>query len=147
VPVAAWLGIFAADTLVRRIAYHEISLTRSYGFYGNYNLMNLAGWVFASTIGLGMISSSLQEFSWVGFLAKHAVNPAFWATSNLGVAAASQLEFWLLFALVCRELSVKRPKFCRLSLAAMSCAMCSSHQRSKPLLSLHFAVSNSRLRN
>jgi|GEM_PF-1112481 len=88
VPVAAWLGIFAADSLVRRIAYHEISLTRSYGFYGNYNAINLIGWLLASALGLGMLSSDLTEFAWVGFLAKHAVNPDFWATSNLGIAAA-----------------------------------------------------------
>ena len=88
VPVAAWLGVFAADSLVRRIAYHEISLTRSYGFYGNYNVANLIGWVLASAAGLGMMSSSLQEFQWVGYLAKYSVNPEFWATSNLGIAAA-----------------------------------------------------------
>jgi hypothetical protein len=88
VPVAAWLGIFSADSLMRRIAYHDISLTRSYGFYGNYNLTNLIGWVVASTLGLGMLSSSLTEFGWVGFLARHSVSPAFWAQSNLGIAAA-----------------------------------------------------------
>jgi hypothetical protein len=88
VPVAAWLGIFSADSLMRRIAYHDISLTRSYGFYGNYNLTNLIGWVVASALGLGMLSSSLTEFGWVGFLARHSVSPAFWAQSNLGIAAA-----------------------------------------------------------
>ena len=88
VPVAAWLGIFSADSLMRRIAYHDISLTRSYGFYGNYNWINLFGWILASALGLGMLSSNLQEFGWVGFLARHSVSPAFWAQSNLGVALA-----------------------------------------------------------
>jgi nucleobase:cation symporter-1, NCS1 family len=88
VPVAAWLGIFASDSLMRRIAYHDISLTRSYGFYGNFNLINLFGWVLASALGLGMLSSTLREFEWVGFLARYSVNPSFWSESNLGVAAA-----------------------------------------------------------
>lgn len=87
-PVAAWLGIFASDSLMRRIAYHEISLTRSYGFYGNFNFANLFGWVLASAAGLGMLASKLPEFEWVGFLARYSVNPAFWAESNLGIAAA-----------------------------------------------------------
>jgi purine-cytosine permease-like protein len=88
VPVTAWLGIFASDSLMRRIAYHDISLTRSYGFYGNFNVINLFGWVLASAAGLGMLSSTLPEFNWVGFLARYSVNPSFWAQSNLGVAAA-----------------------------------------------------------
>ena len=88
VPVAAWLGIFSSDSLLRRITYHDISLTRSYGFYGNFNLVNLFGWALASFIGLGMLSSPLQEFNWVGFFARQTMNPGFWSESNLGVAAA-----------------------------------------------------------
>jgi purine-cytosine permease-like protein len=85
VPVAAWLGIFSADTLLRRISYHEISLTRTYGFYGNYNWVNIIGWAVASAVGFGMTSSSLQEFEWLGFLSRLAQDQSFWVASNLGI--------------------------------------------------------------
>jgi len=88
IPVAAWLGIFTTDTLFRRIAFHEVSLTRSYGFYGNFNWVNLVGWAVASGLGFGFITSSLQEFQWTGFLSKLSVNPPFWSDANLGLALA-----------------------------------------------------------
>ncbi len=68
VPVIAWLGIFGADTLLRRRDYHEVSLQRSYGFYGKVNWFNLLGWLVATAAGLGLIRSSLVEFSWLGYL-------------------------------------------------------------------------------
>jgi hypothetical protein len=88
VPVTAWLGIFTADTLLRRIAFHEVSLTRSYGFYGNFNWMNILGWLLATELGLGFVSSSLQEFQWTGFLSKLTADPAFWLDANIGLALA-----------------------------------------------------------
>ncbi|MFM5904709.1 MAG: hypothetical protein ACKORF_01200 [Micrococcales bacterium] len=70
VPVVAWLGVVGADTSLRRTDYHEVSLLRSYGFYGAFNWGNIAGWVIATAVGWGMISSNLIEFQWMGYLAK-----------------------------------------------------------------------------
>ena len=38
VVAAAWSGIFISDALVRTRGYHEVSLTREYGFYGRFNV-------------------------------------------------------------------------------------------------------------
>jgi len=88
VPVAAWAGIFAADILIRRIAYHEVSLSRSYGFYKSVNIINLLGWLLATAIGLGLVRSELVEFSWTGYLSDYFVNSDFWQLSSAGVIIA-----------------------------------------------------------
>jgi purine-cytosine permease-like protein len=88
VPVAAWAGIFAADILIRRIAYHEVSLSRSYGFYKSINVINLLGWLLATAVGLGLVRSELVEFSWTGYLSDYFVNSDFWQLSSAGVIIA-----------------------------------------------------------
>ncbi len=85
VPVAAWSGVFVADVLIRRIAYHEVSLSRSYGFYKSVNLANLLGWLVAVVLGLGLVRSSLSGFGWLGYLSNFASNAEFWNESNFGV--------------------------------------------------------------
>ncbi|MEY4993045.1 MAG: hypothetical protein RIS82_167 [Actinomycetota bacterium] len=91
VPVAAWSGIFSADVLIRRIAYHEVSLSRTYGFYKRINIANLAGWVIASAIGFGLVDSSAPGIGWTGYLAVGLVNPEFWLSTNFGVVVALAL--------------------------------------------------------
>jgi purine-cytosine permease-like protein len=88
VPVAAWSGIFVADVLIRRIAYHEVSLSRSYGFYKAVNLTNTLGWLAAVALGWGLLKSDLVEFGWLGYLADLTSNAEFWAQSNFGVVIA-----------------------------------------------------------
>lgn len=88
VPVAAWSGIFVADVLIRRIAYHEVSLSRSYGFYKAVNLTNTLGWLAAVALGWGLLKSDLVEFSWLGYFADLTSNSEFWAQSNFGVVIA-----------------------------------------------------------
>lgn len=85
VPVAAWSGIFVSDILIRRIAYHEISLSRGYGFYKSVNVVNLSGWVLAIAIGYGLTYIDQPGFGWTGFLADLLVNQVFWKTTSLGV--------------------------------------------------------------
>lgn len=87
VPAAAWAGIFTCDILIRRIAYHEVSLSRSYGFYKPANWINLVGWVVASAIGLGFTVSKLPEFSWLGFFATES-SENFWQLSNFGIVVS-----------------------------------------------------------
>ena len=88
VPVAAWSGIFVSDVLIRRIAYHEVSLSRSYGFYKAVNTTNTAGWLLAVALGWGLLKSNLVEFEWLGYLANLTTNAEFWAQSNFGVVIA-----------------------------------------------------------
>lgn len=95
VPVAAWSGIFVSDVLIRRIAYHEVSLSRSYGFYKSINLTNTIGWTVAVAIGWGLLKSNLVEFGWLGFLADYSTNAEFWAQSNFGIVISFALGLLL----------------------------------------------------
>lgn len=88
VPVAAWSGVFVADVLIRRIAYHEVSLSRSYGFYKAINLTNTLGWITAVGLGWGLLKVNLIEFKWLGYFADLTLNSEFWAQSNFGVVIA-----------------------------------------------------------
>jgi len=85
VPVAAWSGVFVSDVLIRRIAYHEVSLSRGYGFYKRVNLTNVSGWLLAVFLGWGLLKTELVEFQWCGYLADYASNSEFWAQSNFAV--------------------------------------------------------------
>lgn len=88
VPIGAWAGVFVSDVLIRRIAYHEVSLTRSYGFYKSFNWINLSGWLVAVIIGFGLIQASPKEFFWQGYLVDLSANPGFWVASSFGVVIA-----------------------------------------------------------
>ena len=85
VPVAAWSGIFISDVLIRRIAYHEISLSRSYGFYKAINWVNLVGWLFATVIGFGFTYIDQPGFGWTGFIADQLINQSFWSITSFGI--------------------------------------------------------------
>ena len=101
VPVAAWSGIFVSDVLIRRIAYHEVSLSRSYGFYKRVNWVNVSGWAFSVLIGYGLLKSDLKEFQWLGYFSNFASNSEFWRQGNLGlvIAFACSLLFPVLFGI------------------------------------------------
>ena len=88
IPVAAWAGIFISDILIRRIAYHEISLSRSYGFYKSINLVNLAGWLVAIAAGFGFTYVEQAGFEWTGFIADQLVNQDFWRSTSFGIVIA-----------------------------------------------------------
>lgn len=66
--VLAWAGIFVGDVSIRRIAYHEVSLARDYGFYRAWNWVNITGFVVAIAIGLGLISNVEGFWSWTGYI-------------------------------------------------------------------------------
>jgi purine-cytosine permease-like protein len=88
VPVAAWSGIFISDILIRRIAYHEISLSRGYGFYKSINYVNLIGWLLATALGFGFTYINQTGFAWTGFIADQLVNQEFWSTTSFGIVIA-----------------------------------------------------------
>jgi NCS1 family nucleobase:cation symporter-1 len=84
VAVYAWAGIFCADIALRRIAYHEVSLTRDYGFYKSVNWLNLVAFVASVAIGLGFVSAEDPSFAWLGYIAKN-IGAGDWASSNVGI--------------------------------------------------------------
>ena len=97
VVVFAWAGVFIADVTLRKIAYHEVSLTRDYGFYKAANFVNLGAFVFAVALGLGFVSSTLVGFGWLGYLSD-LVSAEAWSDANIGAAIA--LGFSVLFPIL-----------------------------------------------
>lgn len=85
VPVLSWLTIFGVDSVLRTTQYHEVSLARSYGFYGRFNLANLIGWALATGIGWGFLNVSQPEFSWLGYFSNLVGTAPMALSANLGV--------------------------------------------------------------
>ena len=85
IPVLSWLTMFGVDSVLRTTQYHEVSLVRSYGFYGRFNLANLIGWAVATAIGWGFVTINLSEFAWSGYLAKLVGIAPLAMSANLGV--------------------------------------------------------------
>ena len=64
---AGWIGIFAADVAIRRQAYHELSLSRSYGLYKKFNILALLTWVLTLVMAVAVIPVNLFGFDFMGF--------------------------------------------------------------------------------
>lgn len=90
---ASWSGIFLADALSRSRGYHEVSLTREYGFYGRVNIANSIGFVFAVVLGLGYLNGVGQLSFWAGYLGDLTPQIYELAGSYIGVAMAFGLAF------------------------------------------------------
>ena len=85
--VMSWAGIFVSDIALRRIAYHEISLSRDYGFYRAVNWANIGGFALAVVLGLGFSSTTLAGFEWMGFIA-NAIGANEFAAAHVGALLA-----------------------------------------------------------
>ena len=88
VVAAAWAGIFISDALSRSRGYHEVSLTREYGFYGRFNVANLLGFSIAIALGFGYLNGGPQLSSWTGYLGDLTPGIFELAGSNIGIAMA-----------------------------------------------------------
>ena len=77
-----WIGIFAADVAIRRQAYHELSLSRSYGLYKKFNILALLTWVLTLVFAVAAIPVNLLGFDFMGFLV-----PMIGLEESLGTAA------------------------------------------------------------
>jgi NCS1 family nucleobase:cation symporter-1 len=88
VVAAAWSGVFISDALGRTRGYHEVSLTRDYGFYGRFNIMNTLGFVLAVALGFGYLNGGPQLSSWTGYLGNFTPEIFELAGSNIGIAMA-----------------------------------------------------------
>jgi len=85
---ASYTGIVVADALIRSRDYHEVSLTRDYGFYGRFNLANFLGFILASALGFGYLNGTGTLTFWAGYLGD--LTPAIFEVSgsNIGIAMA-----------------------------------------------------------
>jgi nucleobase:cation symporter-1, NCS1 family len=88
VVAAAWSGVFISDALARTRGYHEVSLTREYGFYGRFNLANTLGFLLAVGLGFGYLNGGPQLSSWSGYLGDLTPEIFEIAGSNIGIAMA-----------------------------------------------------------
>ena len=98
VVASSWTGIVVADALVRTRGYHEVSLTRDYGFYGRVNIANAIGFVLAIALGFGYLNGGPQLSMWTGYLGDLTPEIFELAGSNIGIAMAFGLA--LLFPVV-----------------------------------------------
>ncbi len=85
---AAWIGILVSDALARTRGYHEVSLTREYGFYGRLNPANSIGFVLAVALGFGYLNGGPQLSAWTGYLGDLTPEIFQLAGSNIGIAMA-----------------------------------------------------------
>jgi len=88
VVAAAWAGIFVSDALARTRGYHEVSLTREYGFYGKFNFVNALGFLLAVALGFGYLNGDPKLSSWTGYLGDFTPGIFELVGSNIGIAMA-----------------------------------------------------------
>ncbi|OYX55488.1 MAG: hypothetical protein B7Y93_04725 [Micrococcales bacterium 32-70-13] len=68
VPVAAWAGIFGAETMIRTRRVHSPSLLRSGGVYPAVRWVNLVMLVVITAVGWGLSTAALVGLQWQGYL-------------------------------------------------------------------------------
>lgn len=88
VPVAAWAGIFGAETMIRTRRVHSPSLLQSGGVYPPVRWVNTIMLVVASLLGWGFTSAALGGLDWQGYLWAATGGAGAIAESDAGVAVA-----------------------------------------------------------
>jgi purine-cytosine permease-like protein len=68
VPVAAWAGIFAADTMIRNRPFHTASLLRIGGVYPKVNRVNVTALVAITALGWGLTTATVAGLGWQGYV-------------------------------------------------------------------------------
>jgi purine-cytosine permease-like protein len=96
---AGWIGIFAADVAIRRQAYHELSLSRSYGLYKKFNILALITWVLTLVFAVAAMPVNLLGFDFMGFLVPMIGLEASLGTAALGFVATVVLGMVLTLAI------------------------------------------------
>jgi purine-cytosine permease-like protein len=95
VVAASFSAIVIADALIRSRDYHEVSLTRDYGFYGRFNFANLTGFILASALGFGYLDGTGLLSSWTGYLGD--LTPAIFDVAGSYIGIAMAFGFAILF--------------------------------------------------
>ncbi|WP_167139504.1 cytosine permease [Diaminobutyricimonas sp. TR449] len=90
VPVAAWVGVFAAEMMIRNRRFDSGSLLNRGGRYPDVRWVNLVALVVISAIGFGLTSADVSWLTWQGYLfSVVGVDPAgAIAAADLGVLVA-----------------------------------------------------------
>jgi NCS1 family nucleobase:cation symporter-1 len=96
---AGWVGIFAADVAIRRQAYHELSLSRSYGLYKKFNILALLTWVLTLALAVAAIPVNLLGFDFMGFALPYVGLEANLGTAAIGFLATVLFGMLLTFAI------------------------------------------------
>lgn len=92
---AGWIGMFAADVLIRKIAYHELSLARAYGVYKKANVLSLFIWIVSLVSAIAVIPVNLYGTGFMGFaLPMLGLEPNL-STAAIGFVAALLVGFLL----------------------------------------------------
>lgn len=64
---AGWIGMLVTDVALRRIAYHELSLSRSYGFYKRFSVISIVSWLLTLAVAVAFIPVDLRGLDFTGF--------------------------------------------------------------------------------
>ncbi|NQX11160.1 cytosine permease [Microbacteriaceae bacterium VKM Ac-2855] len=95
VPIAAWLGVFLADLLLRRGDYDDAALHDPRGRYGSVNVVAVVLVALGTAIGWGYVVGTAPGFAWEGYLLDLGLGgrEGAWAYANLGVLFALVIGF------------------------------------------------------
>ena len=95
VPIAAWAGIFLADTIIRKKGYAEKELYTATGRYGSWRWLPIALLVIGSVVGWGFVTNTYAEWlAWQGyFMDAIGGKEGAWAFANLGVLFSLLIGF------------------------------------------------------
>lgn len=95
VPVAAWAGMFLADTIIRKQGYAEKELYNAQGRYGSWRWLALALLVIGTVVGWGFVTNGYAEWlTWQGyFMDVIGGKEGAWAFANLGVLFSLLIGF------------------------------------------------------
>ena len=98
VVAASFTGIVLADALIRSRDYHEVSLTRDYGFYGRFNVANTVGFILATAVGYGYLNGTGTLSFWAGYLGD--LTPAIFEVTGSYIGVAMAFGLAVLFPVV-----------------------------------------------
>ncbi|PPF14186.1 allantoin permease [Rathayibacter rathayi] len=94
VPIAAWLGVFLADLLLRRRDYDQEALYDSRGRYRSVSAVPVALVLVGTLLGWGLVVNYSPGFEWEGYLlGPLGGREGDWAGANLGVLLALVIGF------------------------------------------------------
>ncbi len=96
VPIAAWAGIFLADTIIRTKGYAEKELYDATGRYGSWRWVPLALLAVGTVVGWGFVTNVFfaAGFDWLGyFMGALGGKEGDWAFANLGVLFSLVIGF------------------------------------------------------
>ncbi|HEU4808523.1 MAG TPA: cytosine permease, partial [Homoserinimonas sp.] len=100
VPTAAWLGIFAAEIMIRNRRFDTRSLVQRGGVYPDVNWVNLSLLVVASGVGFGFTTASAGWLAWQGYLLGLAGIPIGSELAQADVGVLVALGFALLMPIL-----------------------------------------------